>query len=198
MKNKHPNAIVVLALGFAYGGAAPGRPVALVRTPKPAFCHGRLGLAAVHPLGWRRWCCPYLPAAAAKPADWFAGQSCPPLGMRMVPTGAALVAAGFFRWQKPRRSTSKMFSAGYPGGRLSGFFAAGFVRRRLLYYGGRAFSGLACGQTAVARCWPAKSRFIFEIDLVPFSSPPRVGPSVMPGHPGCFEAPQPPCCWPWC
>ena len=93
MKNKHPNAIVVLALGFAMAGCT-WPTCCSGPTPKPALPRRARSGCGTSP-GWRRWCCPTCPPAARQnQPTGLQVDTCPPLGLCMVLAGAALVTSG--------------------------------------------------------------------------------------------------------
>ena len=169
MKNKHPNAIVVLALGFAMAGAAPGRPAALVRR-RNRLCHGGLGLAAVHPLAGGAGAAPTCPPPRGKPKPTGLQDTCPPLGL-LVLAGAALVTSGVAMGPVAKYAVQypEMFSTDYPTwAAWADLLLPVLCGAWLLYYGGRAFKGFGMQrQSWAVRClFKPRCRSIFvEIDL---------------------------------
>ena len=114
MKNKHPNAIAVLALGLAMAG--------LHLADLLLWTDADTGFATAGSV-WLRYipwlaalALPYLPArrAAAQPAGLQ--DTCRPLGICMALTGAVLVAAGFFAVNVVIYAVQfpAFFSGGYP------------------------------------------------------------------------------------
>ena len=152
MKNKHPNAIAVLALGLAMAG--------LHLADLLLWSDAETGFAAAGSV-WLRYipwlaalALPYLPArrAAAQPAGLQ--DTCRPLGICMALTGAVLVAAGFsavsvvlYAVQFPA-----FFSAGYPvWAAWADFLLPVFCGGWLLYYAVRAFSGFGMQRQRLGR-----------------------------------------------
>lgn len=152
MKNKHPNAIAVLALGLAMAG--------LHLADLLLWTDADTGFATAGSV-WLRYipwlaalALPYLPArrAAAQPAGLQ--DTCRPLGICMALTGAVLVAAGFsavnvviYAVQFPT-----FFSAGYPvWAAWADFLLPVFCGGWLLYYAVRAFSGFAMQRQRLGR-----------------------------------------------
>ena len=118
MKNKHPNAIVVLALGFAMAGLYIPWLAALVL--------------------------PYLPARRAANQPTGLQDTCPPLGLCMVLAGAALVTSGVAMWPVAKYAVQypEMFSTDYPTWAVwADLLLPVLCGAWLLYYGGRAFKG---------------------------------------------------------
>ena len=152
MKNKHPNAIAVLALGLAMAG--------LHLADLLLWSDADTGFATAGSV-WLRYipwlaalALPYLPArrAAAQPAGLQ--DTCRPLGICMALTGAVLVAAGFsavnvviYAVQLPA-----FFSAGYPvWAAWADFLLPVFCGGWLLYYAVRAFSGFGMQRQRLGR-----------------------------------------------
>ena len=152
MKNKHPNAIAVLALGLAMAG--------LHLADLLLWSDADTGFATAGSV-WLRYipwlaalALPYLPArrAAAQPAGLQ--DTCRPLGICMALTGAVLVAAGFsavnvviYAVQFP-----PFFSASYPvWAAWADFLLPVFCGSWLLYYAVRAFSGFGMQRQRLGR-----------------------------------------------
>lgn len=152
MKNKHPNAIAVLALGLAMAG--------LHLADLLLWSDAETGFATAGSV-WLRYipwlaalALPYLPArrAAAQPVGLQ--DTCRPLGICMALTGAVLVAAGFsavsvvlYAVQFPA-----FFSTGYPvWAAWADFLLPVFCGGWLLYYAVRAFSGFGMQRQRLGR-----------------------------------------------
>ena len=163
MKNKHPNAIVVLVLGFAMAG--------LHLADLLLWSDAETGFATAGSV-WLRYIpwlaalvLPYLPARRAANQPTGLQDTCPPLGLCMVLAGAALVTSGVAMGPVAKYAVQypEMFSTDYRPGRSGPIYccrvcaahgccitAAG--RSRVLGCGGKSWA---------ARCLPARCRSIF-------------------------------------
>ena len=152
MKNKHPNAIAVLALGLAMAGLHLAGLLLWTDADTGFATAGSVWLRYIPWLA--ALALPYLPArrAAAQPAGLQ--DTCRPLGICMALTGAVLVAAGFsavnvviYAAQFPA-----FFSAGYPvWAAWADFLLPVFCGGWLLYYAVRAFSGFGMQRQRLGR-----------------------------------------------
>ena len=114
MKNKHPNAIVVLVLGFAMAG--------LHLADLLLWSDAETGFATAGSV-WLRYIpwlaalvLPYLPARRAANQPTGLQDTCPPLGLCMVLAGAALVTSGVAMGPVAKYAVQypEMFSTDYP------------------------------------------------------------------------------------
>lgn len=164
MKNKHPNAIVVLALGFAMAG--------LHLADLLLWSDAETGFATAGSV-WLRYIpwlaalvLPYLPARRAGQTSRLVCRTpARPLGLCMVLAGAALVTSGVAMGPVAKYAVQypEMFSTDYPTWAVwADLLLPVLCGAWLLYYGGRAFKGLGCGgKSWAARCLPARCRSIF-------------------------------------
>lgn len=142
MKNKHPNAIVVLALGFAMAG--------LHLADLLLWSDAETGFATAGSV-WLRYIpwlaalvLPYLPARRAANQPTGLQDTCPPLGLCMVLAGAALVTSGVAMGPVAKYAVQypEMFSTDYPTwAAWADLLLPVLCGAWLLYYGGRAFKG---------------------------------------------------------
>ena len=144
MKNKHPNAIVVLALGFAMAGLHLA-DLLLWSDAETGFATA--GLVWLRYIPWlAALVLPYLPARRAANQPTGLQDTCPPLGLCMVLAGAALVTSGVAMGPVAKYAVQypEMFSTGYPTwAAWADLLLPVLCGAWLLYYGGRAFKVLS-------------------------------------------------------